>query len=632
MTVSSRGPATARQPDACLVFPPLVVGSIGSYYPSLAVLASYLLHSGRSAWQVDLNEDFAAYLLADGRLSRCAAGDFGDGATHAVDSPERIAARWLDARDPDALVAPDGRHLFGAAGRNREAMMVFADAYSIDPDAGVLAASPNADPRAQVYEDFFAGHPLLDRLPASVRLLGISVPMGPQLLPTLLYARMATERRPDLRVVVGGATMSLLNDDDLAALLLANPAIDAVVRYDGELPLAALVEQAAAGEWTPERVPGVSAVCGREVRHMPPGIGLHPNQLPHSLYDAGLLERLVEPDLSITQARGCYWGKCAYCDFIELYEGSPRYRGRRPESFVAELEHQVATHGTRSFVFITEALPPAFARKASELILARGLDISWRSFVMVERHFDATLFRLMAKAGCSSLSIGMETMNDRVLKLVRKHATSEMNVRFLRTAREAGISLHVNLIPDLPSTTYVEAVEALDRVREHADCIEQIAVFPFEPTRSSDVGRTPAAFGLQPSAAAGQTGIAEYALNHLQSDDPAMTPAERARVHGMYFDFADSVNGRVPASDALRNGARLRVAADDLDVVGFNDGYLYSSVRTWRAVRVSSDVHSCLEPHLSGRPFALDELRERLGLGILALPRLQAAGMLVETS
>ena len=87
------GSATARQPDACLVFPPLVVGSIGSYYPSLAVLASYLQQSGRTAWQVDLNEDFAAYLLAGGRLSRCAAGDFGDGVTHAVDSPERIAAR-----------------------------------------------------------------------------------------------------------------------------------------------------------------------------------------------------------------------------------------------------------------------------------------------------------------------------------------------------------------------------------------------------------------------------------------------------------------------------------------------------------------------------------------------------------
>jgi hypothetical protein len=36
------GSATAGQPDACLVFPPLVVGSFGSYYPSLAVLASYL--------------------------------------------------------------------------------------------------------------------------------------------------------------------------------------------------------------------------------------------------------------------------------------------------------------------------------------------------------------------------------------------------------------------------------------------------------------------------------------------------------------------------------------------------------------------------------------------------------------
>ena len=34
-------------------------------------------------------------------------------------------------------------------------------------------------------------------------------------------------------------------------------------------------------------------------------------------------------------------GKCDYCDFVELFDGSPPFRGRHPDAFVAELEHLV---------------------------------------------------------------------------------------------------------------------------------------------------------------------------------------------------------------------------------------------------------------------------------------------------
>jgi len=49
----------------------------------------------------------------------------------------------------------------------------------------------------------------------------------------------------------------------------------------------------------------------------------------------------------------------------------------------------------------------------------------------------------------------METMNDRVLRLVHKAATAAENGAFLERASNAGISLQVNLIPDLPTTTFL---------------------------------------------------------------------------------------------------------------------------------------------------------------------------------
>ncbi len=252
---------------------------------------------------------------------------------------------------------------------------------------------------------------------------------------------------------------------------------------------------------------------------------------------------LALSEVAITQARGCYWGRCSYCDYVELYQGSKPYRYRSAARFADELAHQKQAVGAESLAVITEAIPPGFARRLGEELVERGLETPWHSFAMVDRHFDAELLELMAASGCERLVIGVETMTDRVLALVEKHARREDNQRFIRQVHEAGIGVSINLIPDLPSTTEAEAMAALDDFRELSDCIELASVFPFEATRSSRVGREPERYGLVAGAAA-PTGQAEFTANHLDADDPAMTPEARRRVHHAYLDFAGQIGGR----------------------------------------------------------------------------------------
>jgi len=178
-----------------------------------------------------------------------------------------------------------------------------------------------------------------------VQLLGISVPMGPQLLPALAFAELCRERAPELRVVLGGPTLSLMAEQDIGRLLRSNPAVDAVARYDGERPVEALARQAIDGDWHPHTVPGVSARRSGRTVHCPPAAGVALNDLPAPRYEPEILDKLVDPAIGIVQARGCYWGKCDYCDFVEMYEGSPRYRTRSAENFVDEMEYQVRRHG-----------------------------------------------------------------------------------------------------------------------------------------------------------------------------------------------------------------------------------------------------------------------------------------------
>jgi hypothetical protein len=456
-------------------------------------------------------------------------------------------------------------------------------------------------------------------LPPSVGVVGISIPMGPQLVPALMFADAVRARRPDVRVVAGGPALSLMSPADVALLLAHNPSLDCVVRFDGELPLLALVEQAAAAGWDPAPVPGVSCRVDGGVHHEPPRPGLNLNDLPVPRYTDEILHRLSEPILGVSQARGCYWGKCDYCDFVELYDGGPAYRGRLPATVVGEIRQLVAAHGVHRFTLVTESIPPAFARRMSRLLLDGGPHVSWNSFAMVDRRFDRELMELMVESGCEFLVIGLETTVTRVLKLVHKSADREENFRFLRDARDAGLRLSVNLIPDLPSTTYAEAMRALADMESLADCLYRVSVFPFEATRSSNVGRDPARFGLERVDRSDTAGQSQYALNHLHNVDPAMTAAQRAEVHARYRGFADRINAALRTGDAGRAAARpgddtpIRIPVQHVDLLRDGDRVISTDLRTRERAIIPPAAVRILEPFLSGQPFTAGMLRARAG-------------------
>jgi hypothetical protein len=633
MTASPSGDPS---PAVCLIFPPLVQSSFGQYYASLPTLAAFLSASGLGTQQIDLNEEFALCLLDREHLETLASYRTMTGERLSDDSCEPIAAAWLrDHRS--SLFDSAGRHAFNANTPPTRLLAAVAQPYLVDPPRkelqgpGVLRTSI-----AAVYRRLFEGTRIVERIAQSAALIGISVPMGPQLLPTLVLADLLKSAHPDKRIVVGGPTLSLMPDDEVETFLAHHPYLDAAIKFDGELPLLELAHQARDGRWEPQRVAGVTAKNGQTVSTCPPRPGLHPNQLPHLLYDEQILGRLADPELSVLQARGCYWGKCAYCDYVQLYDGSPPYRGRSPVSLVEEIRAQLARYSVHRFTFITESIPPAFARKACEFLLDQSIDISWTSFIMVDRRFDLDLLRLMRSAGCDYLIVGMETMNDRVLKLVDKSATREENIRFIKDSHEAGIDLRVNLIPDLPSTTVAEADDALAEIAQLQELLSSVTVFPFEATRSSRVGQHPELYGLAQHSAATTSGQAQYSANHLEYVDPAMSSAERDRIHKAYESFAVHVNSRgqgdesyQPPTDPLVSGKLMRVNTEYLVCRESDASLCWTNIVTWEQITIGQPMAGVAADLMSGDPFTPEDVTRRLGQhGAELLSLLRSEGLL----
>jgi hypothetical protein len=595
-----------------LAFPPLVAGNLGHYYPSTAVLAGALTARGYRTRQLELNESLASTCLDPGALVLAGEGALIDGTRGAPDLPPSIAARVL------LRSAATGRLPKTATERLRTALL---EPLRIDePVERLVPAEFMNTPAARFYRRFFESDASLGDALASAALVGITVPMGPQLGPTLILSEVIRARFPDLPIVVGGPTFSLMAEPLLDLILRRFP-ISAIVRYDGEAPLLQLVDQRMRGTWEPWNVPGASSIAPTgDTVHRSPGRGLGLDELAFAEYDPSVVAMMKDPELAVVQARGCYWGRCAYCDYVELYEGSPRYRTRTAARFVDELEYQIARHGVRRYAVISEALPPAFARRAAREILDRGVQARWYSFAMVDKGFTAETFELLARAGCEQLIIGLETMTDRVLQLVQKAATGAANREFLIKARDAGVRLCINLIPDLPTTTFDEAAQTLREMQELRSCLTHVSVFPFEATVSSRIGRCPSDFGLTSAASSPAGAQAQFASNHLAARDLAMTDDERSRTHDAYRAFANEVNiASELATLGMPDGeltpdTPLRIVDEVLDTLPEGDGVLYFHCLTSDHVRLSHQWHGVIEWLRERQPFTRREVEDWLSV------------------
>ena len=136
-------------------------------------------------------------------------------------------------------------------------------------------------------------------------IVGISVPMGPQLLPALRLAPLINRASDPARrrVVLGGPTLSLLGDAELERLFVGNPTVDCVVRYDGELSLLALIAQTQRGEWAPENVSGTVSYRGGQLLAPSPSPGPKLNSLPTPAYTPASIELAPDAWLGVLQAR-----------------------------------------------------------------------------------------------------------------------------------------------------------------------------------------------------------------------------------------------------------------------------------------------------------------------------------------
>jgi len=166
------------------------------------------------------------------------------------------------------------------------------------------------------------------------------------------------------------------------------------------------------------------------------------------------------PGTYIMSGRDCYWGKCTFCSWPQLY---PRFRVRKPENVLDEIEYITKNYPVKEIMDDTGSITPGGWLKEfcsgmieRELNKRVTLDCNIR-FGSV----DYGTYKLMRRAGFRFLLFGLESANQSTLDRVKKNLKTETIIQSCRDARRAGLYPHITIMFGYPWETYDDAKNTL---------------------------------------------------------------------------------------------------------------------------------------------------------------------------
>jgi anaerobic magnesium-protoporphyrin IX monomethyl ester cyclase len=370
----------------------------------------------------------------------------------------------------------------------------YISAYPVDSSQGILAGVKDA--YHNIFLDIYRRGILEDIKRDKPDVIGISIPSMPQMLAGMTLGYLIKEEAGlDCHVTVGGPHISMLRDELPKVPSIFN-LFDSAVVFDGEVPLLQLVE-ALAGDGDLSHIPNLIYKDGDTIRVNERKPQEKIQNVPMPDFDGLPLERYLAPRLvlPLLTARGCYYGKCAFCN---VGYGEPEaFSQLKAEQLTEQMMTLQQKHGTRHIFFADEAITPRNLRHLSPILEGLGRPLHWGGCVRFEKAISGDMLQSMERGGCSMILFGLESASEKVIQFMVKGTELEHMSRILHESSEAGIWNHAFFFFGFPGETLEDAQDTVNFLYNHKQSVNSAALGTFLMERDSPAHRFPGTYQVK---------------------------------------------------------------------------------------------------------------------------------------
>ena len=268
---------------------------------------------------------------------------------------------------------------------------------------------------------------------------------------------------PNVKIIVGGPHPSFLPE----SYLKTRPSVDVLIIGEGELTIIDYLQALLEGR-------NLTTVKGIAFRDENDEIKVNLSRRPIENIDeipfpARDLFPMNEYDIkfgtiigktaTIITSRGC-GNSCKFCSTTRYWK---KVRFRSSKNVVNEIEHVLNEFPfIKNIVFFDDTFTSNrdHAISVCKEIIRRGIKINWGCWSRTNI-LDDEYLKILSESGCTTLSFGIESGNDEMLKVIRKNSTVENNYKALTLPQKYGILSRGTMIAGMPEEKFGWAVDSL---------------------------------------------------------------------------------------------------------------------------------------------------------------------------
>lgn len=280
----------------------------------------------------------------------------------------------------------------------------------------------------------------------------------------LFWAETIKRKLPGCFVVVGGNHVSYIPKEALEKC----SSIDAVVRFEGEIPFKMLCGKITAGDADFSNIPNLTWRKDGRIIENPENILLdNIESLPiiNRTYFVSEQDDKTLTHADVISARGCPF-HCTFCDCNHYWQKTHRTRG--VDSVIKELKQLLADNpSVKSVRFRDESitLKKSYCMELCRALIDNDIKLEFHAHSRLDG-LDEELIATLAKAGFKLLFIGIESGSEKVLRNLKKGIKLEKLAPNLELLKKYGISFRLSFMSSTPGETFFDTLKTVKLIKK----------------------------------------------------------------------------------------------------------------------------------------------------------------------
>lgn len=322
--------------------------------------------------------------------------------------------------------------------------------------------------------------------------IAVSINSSSQVVPGLTLSALL-KQKTKAHINIGGNFFGRVKEKLLETKEFFEIFADTLSVEEGEGPIIQLAKYIE-GEINIEDVPNLIYIKDGEIRENRKMKPLKLNEmLPESL-DGYDLKKYLAPEivLPFQSSRGCYWGKCSFCD----QDFGQEFNVKDIDKTIEEMKLYRDKYGISHYEFIDESVGPKYMGEFSGRLEKEDLKINYFCDARLESAFTKPILEKAHKTGLKMVMWGVESGSDKIMELINKGIDINKRFDILKDASDSGIWNFAFIFFGFPAETKEDAQKTIEMLMAHTDVIHSYGRSVFSMGKHAKLASEPEKYGI----------------------------------------------------------------------------------------------------------------------------------------